>query len=99
MGVAMRVRVLQAGVYNGPDHHEPVRALPGDVIEVAGGWYAAELIAKGLVAEFNADVVDRSDQPPGPSEIQVAAGPSQQKPFEPRGKKLSELRRLSDAKE
>lgn len=97
----MRVRVLIAGVYNGPDHHDPVRAQPGAVIEVAGGWYAADLIASGLVAKADAAGADPVAAEPrtGPGEDQAAAGPSQRKPFEPKGKKLSELRRLSDARE
>lgn len=46
----MQVRVLVAGLYNGPDHHNPTQAQPGDVIEVAGGWYAAELVERGMVS-------------------------------------------------
>jgi glycine cleavage system aminomethyltransferase T len=93
----MRVRVLVSGVYNGPEHREPVKAEPGDVIEVASGWYAAELMAQGLVT---ADVAIPGEAPKGEAtESQAAAGPTQKKPAEPKGKRLSELRRLSDARE
>lgn len=98
----MRVRVLTAGVYNGPEHRHPVKAEPGDVIEVAGGWYAAELIEKGLVAEFHADdadQMDRQDTAVAPGENQADAGPTQRKPAEPKGRKVSDLRKLSDALE
>ena len=44
----MRVRVLVAGRYNSPEHRA-VRARPGDVIDVAGGWYAQGLMRDGLV--------------------------------------------------
>lgn len=67
----MRVRVLVAGVYNGPGHRTPQTAQPGDVIEVPAGWYAESLIASGFVtAQLVAPVI-------GPTETQVAAGPSE----------------------
>jgi hypothetical protein len=43
-----RVRVVVAGRYNGPDNKAQT-AQVDDVIVVAGGWYAAELLAAGLV--------------------------------------------------
>jgi hypothetical protein len=95
----MRVRVLVAGAYNGPDHRHPVRAQPGDVIEVAGGWYAAELMAQGLVADVAAAGPPAPDVTGGPTANRAAEGAAQKKPFEPRGRKLSEIQRLKDLKE
>lgn len=92
----MRVQVLVAGVYNGPDHHDPVKAQPGDVIEVAGGWYAAELVDKGFVTAHVAEPGQPAEV--GPGENQATAGPVEQKPAEPKGRKLAEIRRLKDLK-
>lgn len=64
----MLVRVLVAGVYNGPDH-KAQQAKVGELIEVAGGAYAASLVADGFVALPT----------PGPSETQVAPGPGETK--------------------
>jgi hypothetical protein len=72
-----QVRVLVAGIYNGPGH----RALPwaevGAVIEVADAEYADRLVAAGLVSR------ESGDAPlviaPGPAETQVAAGPRARK--------------------
>lgn len=83
----MLVRVLVDGVYNGPQHNA-VRAAAGAEIEVAGGWYAAELIAAGLVELLQ----------PGPVEIPAPEVLAPKSP-EPRGRKLTDLRRLADVKE
>ena len=64
----MLVRVLVDGRYNGVDH-KAQDARVGDLIEVAGGAYAASLIADGYVAL----------PLPGPSETQVAPGPAETK--------------------
>lgn len=69
----MQVRVLVAGSYNGPGHHDPVTAEPGAVIEVAGGWYVTGLIARGLVTtdlagpEASAEAAPAPATEPGPT--------------------------------
>jgi hypothetical protein len=46
------VRVLVAGVYNGARHKSLGWRKAGEVIEVAGGAYAADLVAAGLVERY-----------------------------------------------
>lgn len=67
----MQVRVLKAGLFNGPDHHNPVYAQPGDIIEVPGGWYAEGLLEQGWVSR---DLHPAQSKPAQPSE-QAAAAP------------------------
>ena len=62
----MRVRVLRDGVYNNPQH-KAQEARAGDIIEVAGGWYALSLAADGYVERVDED---------GPEET-VETGPSE----------------------
>lgn len=44
-----RVRILRAGVYNGPNHKTLGRCEAGQVADIAVGAYAAALIANGAV--------------------------------------------------
>lgn len=64
----MLVRVLVDGRYNGVDH-KARQAQAGELIEVAGGAYAASLITDGYVELLT----------PGPSETQIAPGPAETK--------------------
>lgn len=45
----VNVVVVQPGIYNGADHRANPFAKAGDIIAVAGGWYAEGLIAAGFV--------------------------------------------------
>jgi len=45
------VRVIVPGVYNGRGHRALPHAEAGDLIEVAGGGYAASLMADGYVTD------------------------------------------------
>lgn len=68
----MRVRVLVAGVYNGPGHRSLPWAEAGAVIDVATGPYGDALIQQGLVA-----LIATGPYGVGPGEAQVARGPSE----------------------
>ncbi len=48
---SLTVKVLVAGVYNGPRHKALPPAKVGDIITVAAGAYADSLIEDGFVAE------------------------------------------------
>lgn len=48
-GNGKEVVVLVGSVYNGPNHKALPAASPGDVIVIAGGPYAFDLIKQGLV--------------------------------------------------
>ncbi|MCI0726426.1 MAG: helix-hairpin-helix domain-containing protein [Chloroflexi bacterium] len=48
----MKVRILKAGIYNGPGHKALPWAEEGDVITVATALYANSLMADGLVAPY-----------------------------------------------
>jgi len=51
MAASVKVRVLKAGAYNGPDHKGLGNCRRGQIITTASGWYADWLIAEGLVTE------------------------------------------------
>jgi hypothetical protein len=72
-GDAMKVMVLVAGVYNGPEHRALPWAEAGAVVEVADGWYGDTLIARGCVMGAG------SPRPyeVGPTEAQVGVGPGE----------------------
>lgn len=82
----MRVRVLEAGIYNGPGHRALPAANVGDVIEVASGPYAELLLAQGAVTQELEETV-------------VTVRPSERKPREPKSRKLSEINSLRDLRE
>ena len=76
------VRVLGAGVFNGPGHRALPGAEAGSVIEVADGEYAGRLAAMGLVEEAltsRPPLPKSGEGEPGPSEAQVARGPGARK--------------------
>lgn len=73
----MKVCVLRDGRYNGPGHRA-ITARAGDVIEVAGGWYAEALIHDGFVA---------------PYEPEPEATATEEKKAPPRGKRTKGRRR------
>ena len=77
----MKVVVVVAGVYNGPEHRAQPWAEAGAVIEVADGWYADTLLEQGCVRSFDSGLrpsaQDDSPVGPGPSEAQVAVGPGE----------------------
>jgi len=89
----MRVRVLEAGIYNGPGHRALPAANVGDVIEVADGAYADLLLAQGAVTqelspEAGSRKLDDRDEP--------TVRPSERKPREPKSRKLTEINSLRD---
>lgn len=49
LGAGKEVRVLIEGVYNGPNNKAQPFASPGNIIMVAAGPYALDLIRQGLV--------------------------------------------------
>ena len=58
-GRGVLVRVLVENIYNGPDLKALPTALVGDVISVAGGTYAVDLINQKLVEPFTFSDPDR----------------------------------------
>jgi len=72
----MQVRVIRAGIYNGPGHRALSLAEPDDIIDVADAEYADSLEARGFVTR---------NLGPGPIETQISRGPTEM-PSRPRRK-------------
>lgn len=64
------VRVLQDARYNGPDH-KAKHAKANDIIEVAGGQYASDLIASGMVERYDEpdDDAQVDEEPDGDAQV------------------------------
>jgi hypothetical protein len=76
----MKVVVVVAGVYNGPEHRALPWAEAGAVVEVADGWYGDTLIERGCVRSCDSGLRPSAQDDmvgPGPSEAQVAVGPGE----------------------
>lgn len=83
---SVRVRVLRAGVYNGPNHKALGRCEAGQVADVAAGAYAAALIASGAVelyqepeAEAQAEAQAAVPEPPAVPRHTQARAPKARK--------------------
>jgi hypothetical protein len=73
MAVAARVRVIvQEAVLNDPDHRA-FTCREGQIVNVAGGWYAEGLIASGLVERISADAPASMLQSLAESEALIAS--------------------------
>lgn len=63
------VRVLQTARYNGPDH-KAKQAKTGDIIAVAPGRYAQDLVATDMVELYVAELPE--EEPPEQDDVDLA---------------------------
>lgn len=75
----MKVVVVVAGVYNGPEHRALPWAEAGAMVEVADGWYGDTLLEQGCVRSCDSGLPPstQDDMQVGPTQAQVAPGPAE----------------------